>query len=630
MSVIAKTETFQRDMAKAGASVNKFSTTSSRTTATVMKLGRSLMMMAGVGGGLYMLTRGIRGAIAAGLEQEKVERQLAAAIGGSISGMKKYAAEMQAQTIYGDELILSQMAYGKNLGINTEQLEAATTAAIGLAAKYRLELNSAMMLVGRAALGQTQMLTRYGIVLDDTLDPQEKFNALLKIGADNFHLAAAETKTATGALAQFKNNAGDMGEEMSMSVLPALTDMLSAVNENKDAWQDFFRVQLTGWAEVLSGFKSFGIIAEETAGRLQKALGESDEQLKQARRQGAALTNPPMMNQIIGGGGQFRGRGATGGWEETRNLTAAAEDAAGPVVVSPAGMTDEAMKAAATRLQISARMYNDMGVMGEGYYQAQVALLGHQKDEYSQHVTDKVLLEQWYAGELFKIQEEMRLSSLNAMGRYHEELQADMTDSARYTSEKFAGAAQEIEGSMSGAFQSMIQGGANFRDAMNQFFIDIGASFAKMAADMAARAAMNAILNSVVSGIAGGIGGGFNPAVQAGSPNYSPNLSTTGPTNAGVPSVLHSGWVPYGTPSFQRGRGLKSSEMVAVIEKDELLAPNKQVVKSGLGGGAGLTPESLKIVIVRNEREAQIEFGNSPAGEKVWIRHATRNRNLMR
>ena len=159
-------------------------------------------------------------------KQEDAVKSLSAAL--DIGGQKmsrltpifeNYASALQKQTIYGDEVILAQMAYGKNLGITTDKLKAATKAAIGLAAKFNLDLKTSMMLVGRASQGQTQMLTRYGITLDDTLGPQEKFNELLKIGADNFGLAEAQTQTTAGRLKQLSNTWGDLKELIGGSVV---------------------------------------------------------------------------------------------------------------------------------------------------------------------------------------------------------------------------------------------------------------------------------------------------------------------------------------------------------------------------------------------------------------------------
>lgn len=125
-----------------------------------------------------------------------------------------FASKMQSQTIFGDEATLETMAYGRNLGIVASKLEEATTAAAGLAAKYNIDLNSAMQLIGRASQGQTGTLARYGIILDDTLSKEEKFNQLLKIGVSNFSLAEAKTNTFSGKMTQLSNAWGDMLEEI--------------------------------------------------------------------------------------------------------------------------------------------------------------------------------------------------------------------------------------------------------------------------------------------------------------------------------------------------------------------------------------------------------------------------------
>ena len=67
--------------------------------------------------------------------------------------------------------------------------------------------------------------------------------------------------------------------------------------------------------------------------------------------------------------------------------------------------------------------------------------------------------------------------------------------------------------------------------------------------------------------------------------------------------------------------------MAAIIEKDEMLVPNKQIVKGISSGSANYEPK-FNIIIVRDEKAAQIEAMNSKEGEKSYIRHANRNRNI--
>jgi len=153
-----------------------------------------------------------------------------------------------------------------------------------------------------------------------------------------------------------------------------------------------------------------------------------------------------------------------------------------------------------------------------------------------------------------------------------------MQESTLYTKEKFAEAARSIEGSMSGAFRSVISEGANWRDAMAGFFNSIGDAFAKMVSDMIARAIM-ARAFGVFVGAPAGAPGGDGSTVDIGGSSFGNSQAVYG-----SPATRHTGWIPAGVPSFQRGRGLKSNEMAAIIEKDEMLVPNKQIIKKGRGG----------------------------------------------
>lgn len=195
----------------------------------------------------------MRTAVTAAGVEEDAQNQLRAALEntGSIrAGLMKqfgaYASQIQDLTLYDDELILSTMAYGHNLGIQESQLKDAGRAAAGLAAKYRIDLQTAMMLLGRASQGQTQMLRRYGITLDDNLGPEEKFNELLRLGAENFGLAEAATRTASGAGIQWKNTVDDLNQSMGRGLVPIVrsvnrvlapaTKALTAASDATGGW----------------------------------------------------------------------------------------------------------------------------------------------------------------------------------------------------------------------------------------------------------------------------------------------------------------------------------------------------------------------------------------------------------
>lgn len=141
--------------------------------------------------------------------------------------MGEFASEMQKITVYGDEGTLAAMAQGMRLGIDPAEIENVTKAAMGLAAKIGTDLPTAMMLLARASKGQTQMLSRYGIALDETKSKEEQYQDILKAGVDSFPLVTAAADTATGKMTQFANALGDTKEVFGEQWQKALTDVVT-------------------------------------------------------------------------------------------------------------------------------------------------------------------------------------------------------------------------------------------------------------------------------------------------------------------------------------------------------------------------------------------------------------------
>ena len=175
--------------------------------------------------------------------------------------LKAHASALQDQTRYGDEEILSQMAYARNLGVTADKLEDAASAAVGLAAAYRIDLKAAMMLIGRASVGQTSMLTRYGIVLGDTLTAEEKFNELLSIGRGKMNLAKEATNTTSGAFAQMRNRLGDMIEHFGGAIAKGFQLV------------DFFKKADAGIKAFISRLEASGVI-ERWAEKARDTFGD--------------------------------------------------------------------------------------------------------------------------------------------------------------------------------------------------------------------------------------------------------------------------------------------------------------------------------------------------------------------
>lgn len=182
-------------------------------------IGFSLASLPAALGATGLLAFGAK-AVAAAAEQEKAERSLAAALKlvgdgrrESLDDLKQYASGLQQITTYGDEALLQLMSLGATSGqLAGRDLKRATVAAIGLSKAFGIDTVAAMRLVARAAVGDTAQLKRYGIIIEQTLSTQEKFNALLKIGERNFSLATDEVNTLAGGIQQLKNALGDTME----------------------------------------------------------------------------------------------------------------------------------------------------------------------------------------------------------------------------------------------------------------------------------------------------------------------------------------------------------------------------------------------------------------------------------
>lgn len=164
-----------------------------------------------------------RRSVTAFAQQETAVNNLGAALervgrADLLPNFEQFASEIQQLTTIGDEVLIDAAAVAVNLGVPAEQLEDVSTAAVGLSRRIGVDLRTAFNLLGRASQGQTGSLARYGLVLQDGLNEQEKFNEVLKFGAEGFSLAAAEAQTFAGRQQQLRNAVGDVFEEVGRGI----------------------------------------------------------------------------------------------------------------------------------------------------------------------------------------------------------------------------------------------------------------------------------------------------------------------------------------------------------------------------------------------------------------------------
>ncbi len=207
----ANTATFDKNMKKSRKGVSRFQNSAKALRGTMIKLG--------VGFGAVAL---FKKSIAAFDEQERAVRSLDLALTAlgdtneqSRKNAARFASSVQRVTTIGDEAVLVLQSMAINIGkLSQVMSQQATKAAIGLSKSLGIDVRAAMLLVSRAAVGQTDTLTRYGIVIDKTKTKQEQFADVLQLGIKQFDLFAKKGLTVGEQLQQVNNSLGDFIELM--------------------------------------------------------------------------------------------------------------------------------------------------------------------------------------------------------------------------------------------------------------------------------------------------------------------------------------------------------------------------------------------------------------------------------
>lgn len=123
------------------------------------------------------------------------------------------AEALQKVTKYEDDAIIAGQAFAAGFIKSEEGLKRVTQAAVDLAAGLGIELQTSFELLTKASQGSTAALGRYGLVLDESLAPAQKFAALQQLIAERFGgRAVADVDTYAGAIAQLRNSYDDLQE----------------------------------------------------------------------------------------------------------------------------------------------------------------------------------------------------------------------------------------------------------------------------------------------------------------------------------------------------------------------------------------------------------------------------------
>lgn len=150
---------------------------------------------------------------------------------------------------YSRESLVRALDYTKDLNKAME----ITSVAADLAAAKEMELTAATDLLGKAYLGNTAMLGKYGIVISETIPKADRFQAVVDQINQRFGGAAADQmNTMSNSLARLKDALGDLAAEIGnklggdggwSTIMNSLTDTLNslkyALTDTYDFWVRF-------------------------------------------------------------------------------------------------------------------------------------------------------------------------------------------------------------------------------------------------------------------------------------------------------------------------------------------------------------------------------------------------------
>lgn len=159
-----------------------------------------------------------------GVSYANVEKEIEATISATIQ--KTAIADNQQREALAS-LVAITGDYEKSLKLMGLTLDLATGKGI--------DYNSAAMIIGRVASGNTEILGRYGIQLKEGATATEALTALTqKFGGQ----AEAFGNTTAGQIKNIKNNLNDLWETIGKTLLPAVSDAAKKLNEMLKGFQD--------------------------------------------------------------------------------------------------------------------------------------------------------------------------------------------------------------------------------------------------------------------------------------------------------------------------------------------------------------------------------------------------------
>jgi hypothetical protein len=195
---------------------------------------------------LRMVTGFLKESSQAAIESEAVWNDLSASVErhGMVwaevgDELFSFAGRLQRATGISDEAIAKSMQMFLDYGATASQAQRRVQVAADLAAGANMNLMSATDLVAKASVGYTSTLSRYGIILDESIPKAEKFEAAIAQINERFSGAAQAKMDATkGKLAELSEAFGDFQERLGEVVNKGLDPLLAGLTDTRNVLEE--------------------------------------------------------------------------------------------------------------------------------------------------------------------------------------------------------------------------------------------------------------------------------------------------------------------------------------------------------------------------------------------------------
>ncbi len=172
----------------------------------------------------------------------------------------KLAESLQETHGEADDLTLSNMALLASFGAERKEIELLTPLLIDFAKAKGIDMKTAFELAGKASVGYFGTLSRFGVILDESLSKEEKYAAFLKLLGHYTGTSITLTDTYAGKVKKLGLSYGDMKEPMGKIIEDGLAqsgvlDTLATMIGKVTGW-------LKKWQPVLTDLavRGFGIL----------------------------------------------------------------------------------------------------------------------------------------------------------------------------------------------------------------------------------------------------------------------------------------------------------------------------------------------------------------------------------